>query len=225
MKFDSRNNCNAIIERYINRLVIGCQTTIIPHSVTRIGGNAFDGCSNLKKLDIPNSVTSIDGAAFWGCKNLTLFIAGENVESIGEAAFYGCDALESIILPQSLESIGSNAFTDCISLHDVYCYAVIPPSTYPSYSFENAPVETATLHVPASAIETYRQTAPWNTFANIVALNDDDPKPTGILNKIMMSNSYPEYYYTIDGIKSSKPHRGINIIRMNDGTIKKSYVK
>ena len=42
--YDSRDNCNAIIETATNTLLRGCKNTIIPHSVTSIGDNAFRGC-------------------------------------------------------------------------------------------------------------------------------------------------------------------------------------
>ena len=55
--YDSRNDCNAIIETASNTLVAGCKNTEIPNSVTTIGGYAFYGCSGLTSLTIPNSVT------------------------------------------------------------------------------------------------------------------------------------------------------------------------
>lgn len=48
--FDSRGNCNAIIETKTNRLIHGCANTVIPESVTEIGDNAFYGCENLKEI-------------------------------------------------------------------------------------------------------------------------------------------------------------------------------
>ena len=69
-KYDSRNNCNAIIETATNTLIAGCQTTIIPNSVTSIGDYAFSGCTSLTSITIPNSVTSIGDRAFLGCQSL-----------------------------------------------------------------------------------------------------------------------------------------------------------
>ena len=66
-KYDSRDNCNAIIETSTNILLFGCQNTIIPNSVTRIDSYAFSGCSGLTSITIPNSVTSIDSYAFRYC--------------------------------------------------------------------------------------------------------------------------------------------------------------
>ncbi len=65
--YDARNDCNAIIETSSNTLIAGCQNTIIPNSVTRIGSYAFWGCSGLTSITIPNSVTSIGYSAFSDC--------------------------------------------------------------------------------------------------------------------------------------------------------------
>ena len=69
-KYDSRNNCNAIIETSSNTLIVGCKNTIIPSSVTSIDG-AFRCCSGLTSIIIPSSVTSIGEGAFQGCSDLT----------------------------------------------------------------------------------------------------------------------------------------------------------
>ncbi len=65
--YDSRDNCNAIIETETNTLIIGCKNTIIPNDVTSIGYQAFLGCTGLTSITIPESVTTIDGRAFSNC--------------------------------------------------------------------------------------------------------------------------------------------------------------
>ena len=74
--YDSRDNCNAIIRTSDNMLIAGCKNTVIPSSVTSIGGYAFYGCSGLTSLTIPSGVTSIDNYAFYGCSGLTSVIVG-----------------------------------------------------------------------------------------------------------------------------------------------------
>jgi len=66
-KYDSRNNCNAIIEKGSNTLIAGCKNTIIPNSVKSIGNYAFFVCSSLTSITIPNSVTRIANYAFYEC--------------------------------------------------------------------------------------------------------------------------------------------------------------
>ena len=70
-KYDSRNNCNAIIEKESNTLIAGCKKTIIPNSVTSIGENAFRNCSGLTSITILESVTNIGNWAFSWCSGLT----------------------------------------------------------------------------------------------------------------------------------------------------------
>ncbi|MBR5726965.1 MAG: leucine-rich repeat protein [Muribaculaceae bacterium] len=69
--YDSRNNCNAIIETTSNTLISGCMNTAIPNSVTSIGEGAFWGCNSLTSITIPNSVTSIGAWAFVFCNGLS----------------------------------------------------------------------------------------------------------------------------------------------------------
>ena len=94
--YDSRDNCNAIIETATNTLISGCQNTTIPNSVTSIGDWAFDDCSSLTSITIPNSVTSIGNYAFLGCKSLTSITIPESVTEIGYEAFSGCAALTKV---------------------------------------------------------------------------------------------------------------------------------
>ncbi len=108
--YDSRENCNAIIETASNTLIAGCEKTFIPNNVTSIGNSAFRGCSVLPSITIPNSVTSIGDHAFWGCSRLTSVTIPNSITSIGFWAFRGCVALRSIRIPKSLTHIGLNAF-------------------------------------------------------------------------------------------------------------------
>ena len=72
--YDSRDNCNAIIEKSSNTLIVGCNKTIIPNSVTSIGRAAFFD-SGLTSIIIPNSVTSIGERAFAQCRGMISVIS------------------------------------------------------------------------------------------------------------------------------------------------------
>ena len=88
MTYDSRENCNAIIETATNTLIAGCKNTIIPNSVTSIGDYAFYGCSSLTSITIPNSVTSIGERAFHSCSKLkTLHVEATTPPILGTSAF------------------------------------------------------------------------------------------------------------------------------------------
>ena len=105
-KYDSRNNCNAIIETATNTLIAGCMNTTIPNSVTSIGGCA----SFYDSAGLPKSVTSIIGGAFAGCSNLTNINIPNSVTTIGYKAFNNCSGLTTINIPNSVTAIAFKAF-------------------------------------------------------------------------------------------------------------------
>ena len=86
-KYDSRNNCNAIIETATNKLITGCKNTIIPNTVTEIGVLAFANCIGLTSITIPSSVDSIRNLAFVGCTGVTSITIPSSVDCIGSGAF------------------------------------------------------------------------------------------------------------------------------------------
>ena len=140
--YDSRDNCNAIIETSTNTLVIGCKSTIIPNSVTSIGGYAFAFCSSLTSIEIPNSVTTIGGGAFRGCSGLTSITIPNSVTSIGGYAFSQCSSLASVTIPNSVTSIGYYVFQKCSELNSIVVEN--GNSVYDSRDNCNAIIETST---------------------------------------------------------------------------------
>ena len=174
--YDTRENCNAIIETASKTLIAGCQSTTIPNSVTSIGGSAFYGCSSLTSLTIPNSVTSIGSSAFSDCSSLTSITIPNSVTTVGDYAFYKCSSLTSITIPNSITSIGWRAFLACSSLTQITCLAQTPP-TCGDDCFYGVP-RTIPLYVPDEAVEDYKAAAVWQEF-NIVAESD---APTAIEN-------------------------------------------
>ena len=129
VSYDSRDNCNAIIEKATNTLIQGCKNTKIPSSVTEIGGYAFDGCSGLTRIEIPSSVTRIGYGAFDGCSGLTsitveagnaMYDSRDNsnalIETKTNTLILGC---KSTKIPSSVTSIGSAAFQFCEGLTSI----------------------------------------------------------------------------------------------------------
>ena len=167
--YDSRNNCNAIIETSCNTLIAGCASTIIPEDVTSIGNHAFVG-SSLTIITLPEGVTSIGEYAFTSCRSLTDITIPEGVMSIGEMAFAYCFDLTSITIPEGVTSIGDWAFYCCFSLTTITCYAVTPPAMAANYNtFSNVSSSTP-LYVPAGSVEAYQLADGWSKFTNILPL-------------------------------------------------------
>ena len=172
--YDSRDNCNAIIQTTTNTLIAGCQNTTMPESVTSIGNSAFYRCSSLTSITIPEGVTSIEPFTFYGCSSLTSINIPENVTSIGENAFDGCSSLTSINIPENVTSIGDGAFWGCSSLNAIYCYIVTPIQITPS-TFGNS-YNKAILYVPCESLDAYLADKVWERFGNIQCIGDEIPK-------------------------------------------------
>lgn len=116
-----------------------------------------------------------------------------------------------------MASIGWHAFDDCRSLLDVYCYAVkVPETDVIAFRYQN--ISNATLHVPASSIEVYKASLPWSNFKEIVALDGSGVQALEADNRVIQINS-------IRGERLEAPSKGINIIKMSDGTTKKVLIK
>ena len=116
--YDSRNNCNAIIEKESNRLMVGCSSTLIPNDVLHIGDNSFNGNLGLTSITIPSSVLSIGSFAFSECRNLASIELPNSINVIGEHAF-SFTALTSAIIPDNVTCISDYTFGSCTKLERV----------------------------------------------------------------------------------------------------------
>lgn len=105
--YDSRNNCNAIIETATNKLILGCQNTIIPNTVKTIGYQAFYNCSFLTSIIIPDGVVSIE-----------------------KEAFCNCHSLEAITIPKTLNSIGYGVLQNSCTIEKITNYSFIDIQKY-----------------------------------------------------------------------------------------------
>lgn len=243
--YDSRENCNAIIKTADNTIILGCQNTIIPNSVTIIGDNAFYSCADLTSISIPTGVEIIGDCAFCGCKGLTTIDIPNSVTSIGKYAFASCEGLTSVTIPNGVTTIDEYAFAWCSNLlaitiansvttigegafirtglKDMYCYSEQVPETGNNiFDYSN---REATLHVPAASVEAYSNAEQWKDFGIIVALTDSDPIPTEIIASTTAQQSQIVDCYDLNGRRIIQPQRGINIFKMSDGTTKMVLVK
>ena len=189
--YDSREGCNAIIQTSDNTMLVGCKNTVIPNTVTSIGGSAFRGCTGLTAVDIPNSVTYIGKNAFEGCSALESVNLSNTLETIDQWAFKQCPlltkitlpnslevinewafestALKNIVIPSSVNTIAPSAFLWVHPLESMTMLAATPPSTNSGNPIEQCG-NMKTIYVPVGAAEAYN-VAPWNTY-NVVEMDD-----------------------------------------------------
>ena len=224
----------------------------LSNNLTYIGKWAFTMCFNLLSITIPQSVRCIDQIAFYWCDKLTKvvinsnevvareneqfytlrscfgpqvkeFVFGEDVRKIAYIACSESEKLTTVTIPANVTCVEDSAFYKCTSITDIYFYAEQVPETDKDV-FADSNYKNATLHVPANAVEAYSNAEQWKDFGSIVALTDNDTKLTGIQsinNEVITA----ERYYSLDGKQTTTPQRGLNIIRMSDGTTKKVILK
>lgn len=84
--YDSRDNCNAIIETNTNTLISGCKNTVIPSTVTTIAENAFQEIESITYFDFPSTVEHIY-QNFDGCFGLNKIFVSKETDTIDKHAF------------------------------------------------------------------------------------------------------------------------------------------
>lgn len=193
-----------------------------------IGGNitygtsADDGYSpfyrntSLETVRITDRETEISENEFYGCASLKSVSMGDGIDTIGKYAFSGCSALESFSFGTGLKSIGDEAFSDCTGMKKLVSKTAVPP-VCGSQALDDINKWECTLYVPQASLEDYKSAAQWKEFFFL---------ETGIKNVPNTSSSATESArYSTDGTRIASPQKGINIIRMSDGTVKKVLVK
>lgn len=170
--YDSRNNCNAIVETATNTLIIACAGTRIPQGITAIGKNAFELFqqpsidipesvqhigqyafykSGIKEINIPGSMTAIEENTFELCKMLQRAVLPESIERIGTEAFND-SGLMDITIPDNVTAIGKKAFANCKNLQSVTIGSGV--KELGAYAFENCEKLTKVIsHIPAKELK------------------------------------------------------------------------
>jgi len=215
-------------------------TLKIPETVTSIGNDTFCYCVGLTSVTIPNSVTSIGSYAFLDCNKLNSVTIGSGVTSIGEFAFYQCSGLTSVtllckeigawfsglksikevVIGNEVTSIAQQAFAGCSGLQKVYSKVEdvfgINKNTFDTNTYNNAK-----LYVPVGKKAVYEDTPWWLSFTNI----EEYDYSTGIAAQQMGKDVKVVDAYQLNGLKRNGVQRGLNIVRMSDGTTRKVVVK
>ena len=144
--FDSREDCNAIIETATNTLYQAFVSTQIPKSVTSIGRLSYCYYNGITSIQIPSNVARIENAAFYNCKDLATVELPAGVTYIGSQAFYPCESLTEVKV----------AMTVPVSIRE---------NTFPSRT-------NATLYVPAGCKAVYESAQYWKDFKLIEEMGD-----------------------------------------------------
>ena len=191
--------------------------------------NPFRGCTALESIEVdeenPNfkSINGVlysqdDGGQFrntiYSGTGLFCYPQGirqesytipDGVKFVFGNAFYQNKDLTTLILPSSTKAIYDKALCGCTNLKDVYCYAENAPVGY--YVFENTPIASATLHVPASSVDEYKKSSTWKDFGNIVALPNPVTFTEGQMATIILPTT-PDAskgkYYRLDRCEEDK---------------------
>ncbi|EJK52270.1 hypothetical protein THAOC_28478, partial [Thalassiosira oceanica] len=90
----------------------------IPSSVTKLGNEAFLGCSKLSKVQLNEGLKIIGERTFALCTSLGSVTIPSTVTVLGESAFIQCTALQSLIVP-SATKLGGYACYCCSNLAKV----------------------------------------------------------------------------------------------------------
>uniref|UniRef100_UPI00404A14A4 leucine-rich repeat protein n=3 Tax=Flavobacterium sp. TaxID=239 RepID=UPI00404A14A4 len=156
----THTNANGLVNVTIPETV---ESSGITYSVTSIGAEAFQQCTNITTVSMGNSITSIGNYAFSVCVGLTSLSISNSVTSIGNGAFRytalnsidipnsvtsiglmafeASSSLTAVTLSNSLTSLGYGAFYDCTSLTSI----ILPNTltTIESYTFHNCSALTS----------------------------------------------------------------------------------
>ena len=200
----------------------GCRSlsnVAVSTNLKEIGKSSFYNCYDLKQFDFPEGLTTIGDAAFNQC-DLRLVNLPEGLQSVGSSSFAYCKSLKEVQLPSTLTSIGGSAFSSCDCLEIVKSYITspfeIPNTAFPYTIISNG---DCTLMVPKGTLDAYKATYAWRLFKNIIEYGDENA-----IESIASDSSNPFVLYNLNGMKTNG-QRGLNIVRYDDGKVKKVIIK
>lgn len=198
----------------------GCSSftsVTVPESVTFFHDNVFKDCTSLSSITLPKTVTYLGGGMFNGCKSLKSITIPEGYTGLGGDFFNGCSSLTSIAIPKNIFWFEARVFRGCSSLKSIYVYRETPPIFDGDYSLESP--KDCIIYVPKGSLILYKIAPGWED------LNLKEFDATGIENATTDEVSKEAERYSVGGQKLSTPVKGFNIVKMNDGTVKKVMVK
>lgn len=114
--YDSRENCNAIIETATNTILKGCKNTTIPNSVNCLGIASFDTVEGLETIAIHDNIDVIDEYAFCNCTSLKEINIPSSIKNIGSCAFFNT-SLTSVSIENRKIKVHKDAFEQTVFIN------------------------------------------------------------------------------------------------------------
>lgn len=208
----------------------------IPNTVKSLE-SAFMGCASLSSVAIPSSVTSLD-YAFYGCTSLSSVTVPSGVESLTwtfagctnltsvtlpstattlDCTFYGCASLSSVTIPSAVASLVC-ALDECPSMSALYML----PTTVPYWEgWDTAIYSSCKVYVPQGCLDDYKSAEGWSDFYDI-----QEFETTGVGHAASgVDGAKAKAWYGLNGQALNAPAKGVNIVRMSDGSTRKVVVK
>ena len=143
-------------------------------------------------------------------------VYAEGVTNTGSYIFAGAPYLKSVELASSVQAIDEGAFVKCENLESVTCLATTPPAMS-DMAFSG---EDYALYVPEGATAAYSSAG----YAKFFNISEDMPTGIGCMPSTLAGNASAGIY-SINGTRMSTLRKGINIVKMNDGSVRKIMVK
>lgn len=202
----------------------------IPKTVKEIGLYAFKGCTGLTSVNITDfnawcdiMFYTLESNPVYYAKHL--YVNGEEIDNINipfditfirSCVYCGMESLKKANIHSNVTDVGSYTFYGCKNMSEIYVHAIKPPEVGTS-CFEGINKRSCTLYVPRGTYMDYFLAEGWGDFLNIVEFD-----ATGIDNPDLSCDPKPVDYYNINGMKTTRLTKGLNILRMSDGTYMKT---
>ena len=126
--------------------------------------------------------------------------------------------MTNIVILSSVTSIGNGAFKNCNGLTYVYV-SWETPLDIATEVFDGVDTKNCILYVPNGTYQDYWFADEWGNFENIVEYDVTSINKTTITSDIKETARY-----SIDGLQLNAPTKGVNIVKYNNGSVKKIVV-
>lgn len=230
--YDSRNNCNAIMEKAGNKLLLGCSSTVVPantdtiaacafrncvlltslvvpNSVRYIGKEAFNGCTALQQLTLPNRLTVLEDYVLQDCKSLQQLSLPSALQKIGIRSLSNCKSVQTLSVPASVSSIDKQAFAK-MSLNSLTMLGSTPPAADITSLPDACPV-----YVPCAGLPAYQAAPVWSALGTRLATQYPFAV-TASANNALWGNVRIQRSNCDDATLTAEPANGFRFVEWQD---------